>query len=66
MILDEGKSRVLLNSKISSLKLDDGESSLKWCEWVEIVFNRDLEAKLNGDDDDDNSSLGWVAKLKEE
>ena len=33
MILDEGKSRVLLNPKISSLKLDDGESSLKWCEW---------------------------------
>ena len=33
MILDEGKSRVLLNPKISSLKLDDNESSLKWCEW---------------------------------
>ena len=33
MILDEGKSRVLLNPKISSLKLDDEEPSLKWCEW---------------------------------
>ena len=33
MILDESKSRILLNPKISSLKLDDRESSLKWCEW---------------------------------
>ena len=33
MILDEEKSRVLLNAKISSLKLNDVESSLKWCEW---------------------------------
>ena len=51
MILDEDKSRVLSNSKISSLKLDDGESSLKWCELVELVFNGDLEVKLNGDDE---------------
>ena len=28
-ILDEGKFRVLLNPKVSSLKLDDGQSSLK-------------------------------------
>ena len=53
MILDEGKSRVLLDSKISSLKLDDGESSLKRCELVELVFNGDLEVKLNDDDDDE-------------
>ena len=31
-ILDEGKSRVLLNPNVSSLKLDDEETSLKWCE----------------------------------
>ena len=42
----------MLDSKISSLKLDDGESSLKWCEWVELVFDEDLEDKLNDDDDD--------------
>ena len=66
MILDEGKSRVLLDSKISSLKLDDGESSFKWCEWVELVFDEDLEGKLNDDDDDDVPSLGWVVELKEE
>ena len=65
MILDEGKSRVLLNPKISSLKLDDGESSFKWCEWVELVFDEDLEGKLN-DDNDGGSSLGWVVELKEE
>ena len=65
MILDKGKSRVLLNPKISSLKLDDGESSFKWCEWVELVFDEDLEGKLN-DDNDDGSSLGWVVELKEE
>ena len=29
MILDEGKSKVLLNPKIYLLKLDDEESSLK-------------------------------------
>ena len=56
MILDEGKSRVLLNPKISSLKLDDGESSFKWCEWVELVFNEDwwdgiFEVELNVDAD---------------
>ena len=66
MILDEGKSRVLLDSKISSLKLDDGESSFKCCEWVELVFDEDLEGKLNDDDDDDVPSLGWVVELKEE
>ena len=33
MILDEGKSRVLLDPKIYLVKLDDDESSLKWCEW---------------------------------
>ena len=33
MILDDGKSRVLFNPKISSLKLDNEKSSLKWCEW---------------------------------
>ena len=65
IILDEGKSRVLLNPKISLLKLDDGESSFKWCEWVELVFDEDLEGKLN-DDNDDGSSLGWVVDLKEE
>ena len=65
MILDEGKSRVLLNPKISSLKLDDEESSFKWCEWVELVFDEDLEGKLN-DDNDYGSSLGWVVELKEE
>ena len=36
IILDEGKSRALLNPKISSLKLDDEESSLKLCErWLD-------------------------------
>ena len=65
MVLDKGKSRVLLNPKISSLKLDDGESSFKWCEWVELVFDEDLEGKLN-DDNDGGSSLGWVVELKEE
>ena len=33
MILDEGKSRVFFYPNISSLKLDDEESHLKWCEW---------------------------------
>ena len=34
MIFDEGKSRVLLDPKISLVKLDDEESSLKRCEWL--------------------------------
>ena len=35
MILDEGKSRVLLDPNVSFVKLDDEESSLKWFEsWL--------------------------------
>ena len=33
MILDERKSRVLLNPNVCLIMLDDEESSLKWCEW---------------------------------
>ena len=33
MILDEGTHRVLLDSNISLVKLDDEWSSLKWGEW---------------------------------
>ena len=33
MILDGGKYRVLLDPKISLMKLDDEESSVKWREW---------------------------------
>ena len=32
MIIDEGKSMVLLGPKTSLVRLDDGESSLEWCE----------------------------------
>ena len=56
MILDEDKSRVLLNPKISSLKLDDEESSLKRREWMlddgqenfylDFEEGRDLEDRM--------------------
>ena len=39
MIFDEGKSRVLLDSKISLLRLDDEESSLKRYEQCECDLN---------------------------
>ena len=46
MILNEGKSRVLLDTKIFLVKLDDEESSLKWGDWwwSDEIEGRWLEA----------------------
>ena len=60
MILDEGESRVLLDPKISWMKLDDEESSLKWGEWG---WSDETEGNIN---EGVKSSLGSLSDLETE
>ena len=77
MVLLLDKSRVLEVPKIlfklgwsdeSFESIDEWwslDSNDRWGEWIELVFDVDLEGKLN-DDDTDSSSLWWLVELKEE
>ena len=60
IVLDERKSRVLLNTNVSLVNADDEEQSFKWCErWLGdgreqfyLVFEigESLEDRMSGDE----------------